>query len=248
MVDLVVELDHCSRAEAIEQLADRVGLGREPAPQRAMLSASQARRLLERFVSDRGWNIEVADEMGLAVVIDRGGRPRVRFPFRYDTDVVWHQDRIIGPGTPKWLSPAGSRPALYNASALRLAQERGGLWVVEGVSDVLALLCTFEQPAVVGVPGVHNFRPGWVPAFRAAELSQVYLLADNDNAGEGMRRRVGSLLHPAVGSVLQVQVPPAFHDLDEWRRGFAGNDNGFSDALLLAVAEAQAVYDREMRA
>ena len=184
--------------------------------------------------------------MGLTVVVDQWGRPRVRFPYVLGDNVAWNQDRLVGDGDPKWkwLAPTGSRPTLYNANALRLAHQWGGVWVLEGPTDVLALLSTFDTPAAVGVPGVGNFRREWVPAFEG--LSAVFVVADADEAGNRLRARLDELLGPVVGTLLHVRVPAEHNDLDAWRRACACDNERFSIALLGAVMAAQSVADQSM--
>jgi len=219
VIDLVVLLQACSHREAIDALSARAGLMRDkqPAP-RTGLSPERSATLLADFLNVRQWDAGAAAEAGLHVVLDRYGHPRVRFPYRYGEETVWWQDRAIGDAQPKWLSPPGKRPAVYHARALQLAHERDDeLWLVEGPSDVMALLSTFQAPAVIGIPGAGNFSPDWVPAFHG--LREVVVCGDNDGAGLKFRERVAQLLARAVLTVVQLHVPEPYNDLDDWRRG-----------------------------
>ncbi len=243
VIDLVVALEKVSKAEAIESLAQRIGMDRQEQRQHHRgRPQGEAVRLLERFAAERGWCPEAVAEAGLHVVLDAFGRSRVRFPYIYDTEIVWYQDRLIGEGEPKWLAAKGSKPALFRANALRLAHKCGGCWVVEGPCDVLAITSTFETPAVVGVPGAHNFSRQWVRAFEG--LRQVYVIADNDPAGARLRDRLDSLLGPVVGKVLQLEVPSIFNDVDAWRRGLNCDTERFLDGLMRAMLDAQVAADQ----
>jgi DNA primase len=77
-------------------------------------------------------------------------------------------------------------------------------------------LHAFPQAEVVGVPGTATFRPEWVSRFK---LLTVWLFADADRAGRGLRRRAHELLDPVAWSVHDVFVPPPWKDLDAWRHG-----------------------------
>ena len=234
VIDLVVALDGCSKREAIDALGRQCGLERsEPrTTRRPGLSTARARELLDTFVEKRGWWPPTVAEVGLSVVIDVKGRPRVRFPYRVGNATVWYQDRLIGPGKPPWMAPKWSKIALFNVDSLRLAEERGEVFIVEGPSDVMAMLSTWDAPAVVGIPGVGAFLPAWVPCF--AGLGRVYVVADNDEAGQKMRDRLDLLLGPVVGQISHVRVPEPFVDVDEWRRGI-GSNGDFAEAFTIAA-------------
>jgi DNA primase len=130
VIDLVVALDHCSKAEAIESLARSIGLGREATSTPSTTRAADA-RLLEDFVQKRGWSPTAVREAGLHVVRFRGehgpwakGTAAVRFPYRIEGQLVWYQDRALDDSEPPWLAPKGSEAAVYNADGLQLADER----------------------------------------------------------------------------------------------------------------------------
>jgi DNA primase len=238
VVDLVVKLDGCSKADAIDRLARQAGLGRPPKTRGTALSHGTATHLLQQFITSRCWSPQAAAEARLSVVTDGYGRPRVPFPYLYADEIVWYQDRAIGDALPKWLSPPGRRPEIYNANAMRLPEDyAGALWIVEGPSDVLAMLSTYEAPAVVGIPGAGNFSPEWVPAF--AGLRQVVIVGDNDEAGQKFRSRVEALLQPVVERLVHLRVPEPYKDLDDWRRA-CGTDEPerFGHPLCAAIDAA----------
>jgi 5S rRNA maturation endonuclease (ribonuclease M5) len=236
---LLAAVEGLSNAEAVRRLGERCGLARDHTESPSPLSPRRAERLLAGFLEGRGWDPAAAAEAGLHVVLGDHGRPRVRFPCFYGAELVWWQDRAIGEALPKWLNPAGKRPALFNANSLRLAAERDGeLLVVEGPSDAMAVLSTYEAPAVVGVPGAGSFSPDWTPAFSG--LRRVWVVADNDGAGMKLRERVRRLLGPVVPHVVDLFVPEAHKDLDDWRRG-CGTEKPelFGEALEAAFGAAE---------
>ena len=244
VIDLVMWLDGITKAEAIGKLAAHVGLER-PAKVGPIvgpsLDAHTAERMLYTFLDRRGWPRELAGALDLSVVIDAYGHPRVRFPFRLQGEVVGHQDRLIGPGEQRWLSARGPIRCPYEVDRLTLAEERGHLIMVEGVSDTVAILAGFENPAVVGIPGVCGLKAHWVLAFR--DLG-VFLVADNDDAGRRLRATADRLLRPVVRRLYHVGVPVAFHDLDSWRQAVGDNERWAEELLeLVTVAEATAVVE-----
>jgi DNA primase len=227
-IDLVMWLRGCTTAEAIEQLAAGVGLDRRPERSPAPT--------LTKWCAGRGWGPHVVAELGLTLVEDAYGRPRIRFPFRLDGEVPYHQDRSVDDSVKyRWLSPPGGRPIAYEADRLRLAhEERGHVFVLEGVTDVVALVDVYASPAVVGIPGVAAWRPSWAPAFRGLN---VYVIGDNDPAGERFRSRVTTDLQGVARAVWNVHVPDGFVDVAAWRRGLG--PEAF-DAQLMAACEAVA--------
>jgi DNA primase len=227
-IDLVVWLTVCSMAEAIDQLASSVGLERRSL-------GHVERTSLARWVAGRGWGNWVIEELGLSEVTDTFGRHRIRFPFRLDGQVPYHQDRATDDAARvRWLSPKGKRPIPYQADRMRLAKERGHVFVVEGVTDVVALVDVYTSPAVVGIPGASAWRPTWAPAFGGLV---VFVVADNDTAGEAFRTRVAGDLQPVARSVKHLLVPPACNDVASWRQGL---DVEEFDAQFMAAASAVA--------
>lgn len=229
LIDLVVWLDHLSKAEAIEQLARRAGLERTP---REQLPA-QAWDVVRGFVADRGWHPGVVSELGIRPA-RRSGHLVVRFPIRRNGAEVSYQDRQLGGRTPKWLNPRGPIPCPFEADRIAIAHQVGELVVAEGVSDTVALLSDFPDAAVIGCPGAGVFKREWAAALDGLV---VFVVADNDPAGEAMRERVAAL---AVGAdVCQVQVPEPHHDLDDWRQATGPGWHELAAELLAEAGSAQ---------
>lgn len=224
-IDLLVWLKGCTTAEAIEELSAGVGLERRP--------EYPVPPAVTTWCAQRGWGAHVVSELGLTLVEDAYGRPRIRFPFRLDGAVPYHQDRAVDDSVKlRWLSPPGSRPIPYEGDRMRLAAERGHVFIVEGVTDVVALVDVYASPAVVGIPGVQAWRASWAEAFRGLG---VYLIGDNDPAGEKFRAQVSGDLQGVARAVWNVRVPERFVDVAAWRRGL---DPEAFDAQLMAAVEA----------
>jgi 5S rRNA maturation endonuclease (ribonuclease M5) len=227
-----------SKAAAIDQLAAEVGLERrlvkrDPVAEgKRRASAVAERDLLVRWCAGRGWGPWVIDQLELSLVVDRFGRRRVRFPFRLaGHGTPYWQDRALdGAARVKWLSPPGARPILYEADRLRLAYERGAVLVVEGVSDVAALVDVYAGPAVVGVPGASAWRSKWMQVFAGLE---VFIVTDNHRAGTDLRARLDRDLRPMARTLSHVRVPEEHGDVADWRASL--DPEAFDSALMAAV-------------
>ena len=200
---------------------------------------ADAADILAAFVAARGWSPWVADRFDLSVVTDQRGHARVRFPFRRGGSTIWWQDRAVGEFEPKFLSPADMAQQLYAmdlASALDGAYEARMCWLVEGVPDVVALahLPGFElSPPVIGLPGTgYTKLPNLA---RALAGLAVRLVADGDEAGDGLRRRLTRDLIQAGVHVDQVLLPHGVKDLDDLRRHLDGDDVAFAAALVASL-------------
>ncbi len=214
VIDLVVELDGGPKAGVIERLARRIGLERpERAPRPRTTAPAHLHRVLARFIDQRGWAPEVEEALGLTVVLDAYGSPRIRFPFT--PDGRWWQDRATSENAKlRWLSPKGTTPYPYQAHrVLTLGQATGGCFITEGISDAVSFLSWWPDVAVVGIPGSGLFKPAWAPAF--AGLS-AFVVADNDLSGAKMRGSVARHLEGVASRIYDVQVPERHKDVDEW--------------------------------
>ena len=233
-IDLLVWLTGCTKGEAIEELAASVGLERRQ-PERVQTPA------LGDWCARRGWGPWVIEELGLTVVEDAFGRARIRFPFRLGGQVPYHQDRAFDDDARiRWLSPKGGKPIPYEADRMRLARERGHVFVVEGVTDVAALIDVYTSPAVVGIPGSNAWDRSWAKAFQGLS---VFVVADNDSAGQAFRDRLAKDLRPVAEAVRQVRIPPEFNDIAAWRKGLDAEE---FDAGLMAAADTAAGHHVEM--
>lgn len=175
----------------------------------------------ERFLEQRQWHPDTAARFGLAPVWDSWGRPRIRFPFRLNGETRTYQDRATEPDqSPKWLTPTGAELIPFNVDALTgpAVAEHRAVWLMEGPADTVALADVFPDAAVLGAPGVSTWKPQWSTALAGLTVAVV---ADNDAAGHGWRRKLDHELRDST--VLHVHVPDQWNDLDDWRRAI-GNE------------------------
>jgi DNA primase len=240
-IDLLIWLGQArDKADAIDQLARQVGLERVSQPRSQpvrTLDRDRSGAILSRFLEQRGWPNDLIGELGLSVVIDKGGHPRVRFPFRLREDVVAWQDRAVHSNVkPRWLSSAGPTPCPYEVNRLRRAKEVGQVLVVEGISDAAAVIATFKQPAVVGIPGTCGFKPKWTPAFAGLD---VLLVGDRDAGGERFRANIVQRLKAVAADIHHIRIPEPWGDLDEWRRGCGHERFGLEFEAADALAEGR---------
>jgi len=229
-----------SVADAIVQLAHRVGLteprqtpgGRKGKPR---LDPAVVQEVLDAHLRSRRWPPELAAELDLSVMVDRGGHRRIRHPFRLrGVEVGWQARAVDDDVDPRWLSSGGSIQCPYEADRLALAEENGGIVAItEGISDAASIIAAVPTLAVVGIPGTNGFKAKWVDAF--ADL-YVLVFGDNDAAGEKFRSKVAQFLAPTA-TVCQVPVPMDYGDVTDWLIGASDRDT-FAHDLLDACQEA----------
>lgn len=213
----------------------------DPAPDGRPMPAEAAERTLSRFCSARGWRREVTDRYGLEAIVDRWGRPRIRFPFRSGGELRWWQDRATNATPPKWLAPAGRRPILYAldlAATLDCARSAGVLVIAEGPADAVALAhLDGLAELTVALPG-KAVPTAQVAAIAAATLGSTgvaVVATDADQAGDRLRDELTAAL-VARGVPTATARPPAGLDLDDWRRQVG--DGRLRHVLLEAIADA----------
>jgi hypothetical protein len=138
------------------------------------------------------------------------------------------------PGGPRFRQPAGVPLSPYGLNHLDAARRHGRLYATEGESDAWALLAD-ELPAL-GLPG--NGAAKALEAEYLAHIHDLYILADNDDAGDafvaGVLKRLGALGFP--GRVWRLRVPPAHKDVSDWR---AAAPERFADELAEATQSAE---------
>ena len=143
---------------------------------------------------------------------------RYRFPFFYRGRVSAWQDRAAGQYVDaKWLTSPGGLEVPYNVD--RLAGDAPSIVICEGPADVV----TFEElkgtftpgtfPAVLGFPGAAMTKRRWLDGLRD-DGRPVLVLADNDDAGEAMRRKFVDELGDQVRQT--VRVPDDHADFGDW--------------------------------
>lgn len=175
----------------------------------------------------------MASAVGLEVVTDWRGNPRIRFPFRRDSaaaDPVFYQDRAMyRVCEPKWMAPRGKIPCPFEAWRMEIAHQDRTVYICEGLPDVVAVLHYWPEAPVVGIPGAGAFKPEWAPLFRG--ITRVIVISDNDTAGLKLRETVLRVLDPVVWptDIYNLFVPQPHKDIDEWRKADPGN---FPDHFL----------------
>lgn len=116
--------------------------------------------------------------------------------------------RRIGDGDgPKYLSVPGAPPRLYNTRTLDDSYTE--IFVTEGEPDTwIATQCGL--PAV-GIPGVSSWCPEW--ALPLLQYDAVYLLADNDDKGQGAK--LGERMAADLPN-LRIILMPEGHDVNSF--------------------------------
>jgi hypothetical protein len=185
----------------------------------------KAGAILDEFLNARGWTRETAELVGLSVVIDTTGRPRIRFPFCKDGEALLWQDRATMPGQlPKWLTPAGATLMPFGFDCLDaydgdpdtwpLCPLVGApaVWIVEGPADAVTMLNAWPAVSVLGIPGVKNWKPRYTAMLSGLP---VVVVADNDEAGRVWRGELLTALEDEC-AVMDVYVPDEYDDLSDW--------------------------------
>lgn len=176
---------------------------------------------LPEWYEHRSWDPDLAELIGLEFVVDGRGNPRIRFPFRRHSpaaDPCFFQDRaMFSTMSPKWMAPTGQVPCPFEAWRMDMARRYRTVFICEGLPDVMALLHFDPNLPVIGVPGAGAFKSRWARCFRG--ITNFFLLADNDKAGEKMRLQVAGILDAVANpdDIHQLYVP-GFKDVDEWRQ------------------------------
>lgn len=232
VLDFLTRMGHTTLRHELEKLSgptvtrhysppSRPKPAAEP-PQVVDLRDHPALGRLPEWYAHRGWDPDLADLVGLEFVVDGRGNPRIRFPFRRGSaaaDPCFFQDRaMFSTQSPKWMAPTGLCPCPFEAWRMDMARRYRTVFICEGLPDVMALLHLDPNLPVVGIPGAGAFKPRWARCFRG--ITNFFLMADNDKAGERMREQIVDILD-AVASpddIHQVYVPGPHKDVDEWRQ------------------------------
>lgn len=109
---------------------------------------------------------------------------RLMVPLYQDGKVVGIRGRALDCEHDKWLSPAGSKCALYNAEHLGRAAGRV-VWIVENPIDALLLELALPDAVAVATLGVSMWQEEWTGRIAQARPASVIVAYDNDRPGNG---------------------------------------------------------------
>lgn len=149
----------------------------------------------------RGLSEEIIERFRLGVVNDplpghEKYRGRIVIPYLTSSGPVTLRFRRFRDEGPKYLSPPGDPPRIFNPPAL----ERGSraICVAEGEFDAMvAEMCGLP---CIGIPGADAWRPLWAKLL--GQYESVFLLQDEGEAGQAMAdtmaKSLGHILRPVV--------------------------------------------------
>lgn len=156
--------------------------------------------------------------------------------------LIGRKFRPITAGRKPWNEPDGishseTYPFMWSDLDQGSSQE---LWITEGESDLLAIVCQQPLPRhvdVMAVPGASAFPPEWVSLVE--EYGRVVLFADNDAAGARMVQRVCAL----VPTVRSAELPSSVNDVTDFLRDVGSVE----DLVLLAEAAVAVPVEKKLR-
>ena len=195
--------------------------------------------ILTEYCAHRGWTLDTAISWRIEVVHGRRGVLAVRMPYRLDSRIVYWKDRFIGAeGAPLTKAeaksrglnaahdnPGGSIPVPYGVDNLAANSSVGhSLFVVEGEADAISISEAIGMfTPVVAFPGASNATPRWIDAIDAWQTldssRRVFVVADNDDAGDRLRETLGARLTGAQ----HLHVPTRHNDVTAWLAATSGD-------------------------
>lgn len=163
-------------------------------------------------------------------LVDASGRDFLRecitIPYHVAGNVVQIRGKQIGA---KYLTPPGQKARLYNADSTWTADQ---IVITEGELDALVV----EQLgfATVGVPGATSWQDSWNGYF--SEAKKVFIVFDNDTAGEAGAERVARAIGPKSRIVKMPEMGPdgKKNDPSEWIVGKGHSKDDFQMLLIKA--------------
>lgn len=206
------------------------------------INDERASWLLEKYAESRGWDVQTIERFGLTVVRDARGCVRIRHPFyapnaEGEWVCAYWQDRGTRGVLPKWLSPRGVSPVLFNLRSLESETVRA-IIICEGAPDTItASSALLDAPSIacVGVPGVSAWRSEWAPLFRSL---RIVVAADPDDAGHRLEDAVRRTLTQPI-----TLVRLSHGDLTDTAKAVGISE--LRELLLTACATTQPQHDPE---
>lgn len=171
---------------------------------------------LESFATSRGFSAQTLEKYGIRV--EDGV---VVIPLLGRNGHVWYEREHRPGGQPKYLSPKGVEPHLYNP--LGLGPHSTEVWLAEGEFDTIALI-EAGAPAC-GVLGANSFYSPWVHLFSGA---RIVLAFDPDDAGRQAADKIAGLFGQLT-TVDVFDIPPPHGDINDW---WKADPSGLRRAVL----------------
>lgn len=160
------------------------------------------------YLVNRGFTKELAEEHLLGIVPVDCDPAHAQFigwlsiPYRVVNGVAGFKfRRIDGEPGPKYMAPLHQPARLFNSITLATATE--SVAICEGELD--AIIASQILPAV-GVPGAKAWRPHFGRLF--AGFRNVYVLADNDDKGDGSANPGMELAQKVLSEVEHAELIP----------------------------------------
>jgi 5S rRNA maturation endonuclease (ribonuclease M5) len=197
---------------------------------------SHIAELLARYCSFRGWDIDTVKTLDIhparRTFKDGGTEEVMRHPFWVQGVAIGWQDRCRKPRD-KWMGGYQQILPAYNLDALMHSEVGDEVVIVEGVSDCVSLLDTYgtSYPAL-GLVGASSVRRELTAALQGL---RVIVVGDNDDAGQGMVRKLEE--HAASFELVQVMVPSKFKDITDWKQSIP-DTNEFAEMFELSIIAA----------
>lgn len=217
--------------DVVQWLVDERGLEHSTIQQHQLGWADG--RLLQYLRDERNFPLKEVLETGL--VVERNGRyvdflhDQVTIPYHVAKNVVIIRGKQIGG---KYQTPPGQKTRLFNSDSVWSAEE---VLIAEGEFDALVL----EQMgyAAVACPGANVWQDSWTGYF--IDTKVVYVLFDNDSAGEAGAKKVKDHIgHRAkIVSIPDEGLAPGENDITNWVVNLGATKTDVEALLSAAVLQ-----------
>ena len=153
----------------------------------------------KEYLRTRGVTRRTADMYKLGVVAtpmigDEQYVGRIAIPYLTPTGVVDMRYRAMGnDDSPKYLSRPGAHDTMFGVKAFQIDSDV--IAICEGEFDTMIVNSEVGIPAV-GLSGANKWKPWYSRAFQ--DYRKVFVLADGDQAGADMGKRIAQSIDVAV--------------------------------------------------